>query len=185
MINGILNDADKRMSKSLEALKSELQKIRAGRANPALLDHVKVNCYGSETPLNQVASVSIADARTLTVTPWDKSVVQAVEKAIMSADLGLNPASAGNVIRVPLPPLTEERRKELVRQVKEESENAKVAVRNIRRDANNHLRDLLKEKSISEDEERGGQNKIQKATDKYIQLIDEQTASKEADLMEI
>lgn len=185
MINEIKRDAKKRMEKSVEALKSDLQKTRAGRANASLLEHVTVPAYGSATPLNQLANISVQDARTLAVTTWDKSLTPAIEKAILSAGLGLNPVSAGDVIRVPLPPLTEERRKELVRGIKEEGESARVSIRNIRRDANNAIKELLKEKEISADEERGGQNQIQKITDEYIKIVDEVISNKEADLMEV
>lgn len=185
MINEIKNDAKKRMDKSVEALKADLQKIRAGRANASLLEHVTVPAYGADTPLNQVANITVQDARTLAVTTWDKSLTPAIEKAILSADLGLNPVSAGDVIRVPLPPLTEERRKELVRGVKDEGESARVAIRNIRRDANNSVKELVKEKEISTDEERGAQNQIQKITDEHIKLVDEIIGNKESDLMEV
>lgn len=185
MIEKIYQDAEKRMQKCLEVFKAGLVKIRTGRAHPSLLDTVKVSYYGNETPLTQVANVTIGDARTLLVTPWDKSMTSAIEKAILTADLGLNPTSAGSAIRVPLPPLTEDRRKDLARLVKAEGENAKVAIRNVRRDANTHLKDILKAKEITEDEERRGQDKIQKATDKFIVDVDKLLAEKEADLMEM
>ncbi len=172
------------MDKSVQALHNELAKIRTGRAHPSLLDHIKVDYYGSETPLNQVANINIEDARTLAVTPWEKTMVQAVEKAIMTSDLGLNPMSAGTVIRVPMPPLTEERRKDMIRIARNEAEGARVAVRNIRRDANHDLKDLVKEKMISEDDERRGQEIIQKLTDQHVKTIDEVLAVKEKDLME-
>lgn len=185
MINEILQDAESRMLKSIEALKNELTKIRTGRAHASLLDHITVEYYGSEVPLSQVANIATEDARTLSVTPWEKPMVKAVEKAIMNSDLGLNPASAGTVIRVPVPPLTEERRRDLVKVVKGESEGARVAIRNIRRDANSDLKALEKEKEISEDEERRAQDAVQKLTDKYIKEVDEVLAKKEQDLMEI
>ncbi len=185
MINDIKKDTEVRMQKSVESLKTDLGKIRTGRANPGLLDHVMVEYYGNPTPLHQVASVSIADSRTLLVTPWEKPLVAAIEKAILNSGLGLNPASAGTAIRVPMPPLTEERRKEMIRVVRAEGENARIAVRNIRRDANNHLKDLVKEKAISEDDERRGADAIQKITDKYIAEIDNMLTEKEKDLMEI
>lgn len=185
MINNIKQDAQKRMQKSVEALKTDLAKVRTGRAHPSILEHITVDYYGNNSPLSQVASISVTDPRTLTITPWEKAMVQPIEKAIMNSDLGLNPASAGTTIRVPMPPLTEERRKELIKVVRGETETAKVAVRNIRRDANNHLKDLLKDKSISEDEERGGQDEIQKITDKNIKNIEGILTQKEADLMEV
>lgn len=185
MIEDIKKDARERMGKSVEALKTEMSKIRTGRAHTSLLDHVMVEYYGSEVPINQVANVAVEDSRTLTVTPWEKPMVSVVEKAIMTSDLGLNPSSAGTVIRVPMPPLTEERRRDLVRVVKGEAEQGRVAVRNIRRDANSDLKDLLKEKEISEDEERKAEEDIQKLTDQHIQLIEEVLATKEKELMEI
>ena len=162
MIDDIKKDAAGRMAKSVESLSGELAKIRTGRAHPSLLDHITVSYYGADTPLKQVASVTAEDARTLAVQPWEQGLVKAVEKAIMESDLGLNPNTAGNVIRVPIPPLTEERRRDLIRVVRHEAEQAKVAVRNIRRDANNDLKALVKEKLISEDDERRGQEIIQK-----------------------
>ncbi len=183
MINDIQQDASTRMKKSVASLKSELSKIRTGRAHPSLLDQITVSYYGSETPLSQVANVAIEDSRTLTVTPWEKSMVQAVEKAIMSSDLGLNPATSGSVIRIPLPPLTEERRRDLVKLVKHEAENARVAIRNIRRDANSEIKELLKEKMISEDEAHSSEDKIQKITDQFIKEIEKLLEEKEADLL--
>lgn len=185
MIDDIKQDAATRMSKSVEALSDNLAKLRTGRAHPSLLDHLTVNYYGSETPLKQVANVNIEDARTLAVQPWEQTMVKAVEKAIMESDLGLNPNTAGNVIRVPLPPLTEERRKDMIRIVRQEGEQAKVAIRNIRRDANKDLEALVKEKLISEDDERRGEEIIQKLTDQHIKEIDELLEKKEADLMSI
>jgi ribosome recycling factor len=185
MIDEIKADAKKRMDKSIDALKSELSKIRTGRAHPSLLDHLTVEYYGSEVPFSQVANVGIEDSRTLTVTPWEKSMVPVIEKAIMNSDLGLNPASAGTVIRVPMPPLTEERRKDLVRLVKAEAENSRVAIRNIRRDANSDFKDLLKEKEISEDEAHKAEDDIQKLTDQHIARIEEVLGEKEKELMEI
>jgi len=185
MIDEIKTDAESRMSKSIDSLKDEMAKVRTGRAHPSLLDHISVDSYGSMVPLSQVANVGIEDARTLTITPWERTMVQVIEKAIMTSDLGLNPNSAGTVIRVPMPALTEERRKDLVKVVKGEAENARVAVRNIRRDANSNLKTLQKDKDISEDDERRGQDDIQKLTDQYIKSIDDVLASKEKDLMEI
>nr|WP_205744000.1 ribosome recycling factor [Grimontia sedimenti] len=173
------------MQKSVEALKNTLSKIRTGRAHPALLDGLSVDYYGSATPLKQLASIVAEDARTLAITVFDKSVTQAIEKAIMTSDLGLNPMSAGTVIRVPLPPLTEERRRDLVKIVRGEAEGGRVAVRNIRRDANSDLKGLLKEKEISEDEERRGQDDIQKLTDAAVKEIDTILEAKEKELMEV
>lgn len=185
MIDDIKSDAQTRMGKSVEAAKHELRKIRTGRAHPSLLDHVTVEYYGSEVPLSQVANVNVEDSRTLAITPWEKPMVQAIEKAIMTSDLGLNPSSAGTVIRVPLPPLTEDRRRDLIKVVRHEMESARVAIRNIRRDANSDFKELLKEKEISEDEERRAQDDIQKLTDKYVAEVDKLLEAKEAELLEI
>ncbi|MEE9494771.1 MAG: ribosome recycling factor [Gammaproteobacteria bacterium] len=185
MIDEINADAESRMGKSIEAFKLGLTKIRTGRAHPSLLDQITVDYYGSDVPLQQVANVAVEDSRTLTVTPWEKPMVKAIEKAIMKSDLGLNPNSAGTVIRIPLPPLTEERRKDLVRVVRQEAENSRVAVRNIRRDANSDFKDLLKEKEISEDDERRAQDVVQKLTDKFIAQIDQALSEKESELMEV
>ena len=185
MIDELKQDAETRMGKSVDSLTGELIKIRTGRAHPSLLEHVVVEYYGAPTPLNQVASISIADSRMLNVTAFDKTMVQAVEKAIMTSDLGLNPSSAGEVIRVPLPPLTEERRKDLIKVVRSEGEQAKVAVRNIRRDVISDVKSLVKEKEATEDDERRFHDDIQKVTDKYVAMIDEKLKEKEKDLMEI
>jgi ribosome recycling factor len=185
MIDEIQQDAEIRMKKSVEALQHELAKLRTGRAHPSLLDHIRVDYYGSEVPLSQVANIHVEDARTLSLTPWDKQMVSVVEKAILTSDLGLNPATAGTVIRIPMPPLTEERRRDLVRVVKQEGENARVAVRNIRRDANHQLKELVKEKMASEDEERRAEEAVQKLTDKYIAEIEKLLEAKEKDLMEV
>ncbi len=185
MIDEIIKDADSRMLKSIDSLKGELSKVRTGRAHPSLLEHIVVDYYGNDTPLNQVANIGVEDARTLTVTPWEKPMVQAVEKAIMKSDLGLNPNSAGSVIRIPMPQLTEERRRDLVKVVRHEGENAKVAIRNIRRDANSDFKSLEKDKDISEDEERKAQEDIQKLTDACVKQIDEIIAEKEVDLMKV
>ena len=185
MINDIKQDALSRMQKSIDAFKVELSKIRTGRAHVSLLNHITVDFYGSEVPLGQAANLSVEDARTLTVTPWDKSMVPVIEKAIMSSDLGLNPSTAGTVIRVPMPPLTEERRKELVKVVRELAENSRIAVRNIRRDANSELKTLLKEKDISEDEDHKGQDMVQQATNQSTDEIEALLQTKEKDLMEI
>jgi len=185
MIEDIKKDASDRMQKSVVALTNSMAKIRAGRAHTSLLDHVMVPYYGADVPLSQVANVGIDDARTLTVTPWEKPMLSVVEKAIMTSDLGVNPNSAGMTIRIPIPPLTEERRRDLVKVAKSEAEGARVAVRNIRRDANGTLKDLLKEKEISEDEERGAEDVVQKLTDSVIKQIEAVLAEKEADLMEV
>lgn len=185
MIEDVKRDATQRMTKSVEALVHELAKIRTGRAHPSLLDHISVSYYGSEMPIRQVANVTAEDARTLAVTPWEKGMVQAVEKAILQSDLGLNPNTAGSVIRVPLPPLTEERRRDLIKVARQEAEQARVAVRNIRRDANGGLKELVKEKLISEDEERRGQDLVQRLTDQYVKEVDTVLAEKEQDLMSI
>ena len=185
MLADIQNDARNRMTKSLESLRHELAKIRTGRAHPSLLEHVHVDYYGSEVPIGQAASVTVEDARTLTVTPWDKTMVAPIEKAILKSDLGLNPNTAGQVIRIPLPPLTEERRKDLGRIVHQEGENAKIAIRNIRRDANHHIKELLKDKDISEDEERKAEHDIQTVTDVAVKKVDEIVAEKEQELLEI
>ncbi len=185
MINDIQQDALTRMNKSIESYKTELLKIRTGRAHASLLDHVMVDFYGSMVPISQAANISVEDARTLAVTAWDGSMIQAIEKAIMTSDLGLNPNSAGNVIRVPMPPLTEERRRNLVKVVKELTENARVAVRNIRRDANSDLKSLQKDKDISEDDEHKGQELVQKVTDQSVTKLEELLQVKEKELMEI
>lgn len=185
MINDIITDSKVRMEKSVEALKVQLTKVRTGRAHPSLLDGISVSYYGTDTPLRQVANVSIDDARTLAITVFDKSMTAAVEKAIMASDLGLNPMSAGTIIRVPLPALTEERRKSLVKLVRGEAENGRVAVRNIRRDANADLKTLQKDKEISEDDERRAAEEIQKITDLFVKKIDEVLADKEKELMEV
>lgn len=185
MIQEILKDAEERMNKSIAALENELTKIRTGRAHPSLLDHVTVEYYGSEVPISQVANVNVDDPRTLAVTPWEKDMVGKIEKAIMTSDLGLNPVTAGTVIRVPMPALTEERRRDLVKVVRQELEAGKVAVRNIRRDANSDLKELQKAKEISEDDERRAEEQVQKLTDKAIKKMEEVLAVKEKELMEI
>ena len=185
MINDIKADAKTRMGKSVEAFKNDLTKVRTGRAHPSLIDHLMVSYYGADTPITQVANVSILDSRTLQVQPWEKDMVGPVEKAILNSDLGLNPNSAGQVIRIPLPPLTEERRKDLIKVVRGEAEGAKVAVRNIRRDANSTFKELVKEKEISEDDERRAQDDVQKLTDEHVALIDKILQDKEAELMEV
>ncbi|MDY6814568.1 MAG: ribosome recycling factor [Pseudomonadota bacterium] len=185
MIDDIKAEAGKKMKKSLEALHSAFNKIRTGRAHPAILDSVMVNYYGQETPLKQVASVNVEDNRTLTVSPWEKNLVPAIEKAIMTSDLGLNPATSGDVIRVPMPMLTEETRREMVKQAKADAEHGRVSIRNARRDANNMIKELLKEKEITEDDGRRGEDEIQKLTDKYIAEVEKMLKSKEEDLMAV
>mgnify|MGYP003635538822 FL=1 len=185
MINDIKKDAESRMKKSVEALHSNFNKIRTGRAHPSILDAVTVEYYGSQVPLSQVASVNVEDARTLSIVPWEQGMVPKIEKAIMTSDLGLNPASAGTVIRVPMPMLTEETRKGYIKQARSEAENARVAVRNVRRDANGDFKSLLKDKDITEDDQREGEDAIQKLTDKYIAEIDKALTAKEQDLMQV
>jgi len=183
MLNEIKQDAQQRMAKSVDTLKHELQRLRTGRASVALVEHLKVNYYGSDVPISQVANIAVADARSLTITPWEKTMVQPVEKAILASDLGLNPTTAGTVIRINLPPLTEERRKELSKHVSHEGENTKVAVRNIRRDAMHHVKELLKDKKITEDEERRAEDDVQKLTDKFVKDVDGVVKAKEDELM--
>mgnify|MGYP001829148907 FL=1 len=185
MIEDIKKDARGRMAKSIESLKQSLSKVRTGRAHPSLLDHLTVDYYGSEVPISQVANISVEDARTLVVTPWEKQMVQVIEKAIMKADLGLNPATAGTVMRIPMPPLTEESRRNLVKVVRADGEGTKVAIRNIRRDANHDMKELLKEKEISEDDDRKAQEDIQQITNKYVAEVDTVIGEKETELMEI
>lgn len=185
MINDIIKEADQRMGKTIEALHNELKGVRTGRANVSLLDGIMVDYYGSASALNQVANVAVQDSRTLTVTPWEKTMIEPIEKAIMSSNLGLNPVSAGMVIRIPLPPLTEERRKDLVRLVGQIAENSKIALRNIRRDANTHLKQMLNDKDITEDELHGAEKRVQEVTDKFVGQVDHVVSEKEKELMEI
>ena len=185
MIPEIKKSAEQKMNKTVDSLKVDLGKVRTGRAHPGILDHVHVDYYGTMMPINQVANVTLADARTITVQPWEKKMVGAVEKAIRDSDLGVNPATQGDVIRIPMPALTEERRRDLTKIVRTEAENARVAVRNIRRDANEHLKRLLKDKEASEDEERKAQDEVQKMTDRHIADIDKLLHIKEADLMAV
>lgn len=185
MIEDIKKDAGDRMGKSVESLVNDMAKVRTGRAHPSLLDHLMVSYYGTDTPIKQVANVTVEDGRTLAVTPWEQNMVSPVEKAIMNSDLGLNPNTAGNVIRVPLPPLTEERRKDLIRVVRQEAEQARVSIRNIRRDANQSLKEMEKEKMISEDDLRRGEDSVQKLTDQYVKEVDNVLQEKEKDLMAI
>lgn len=182
-IADVKKTAEHKMQKSVEALKADLGKIRTGRAHTGLLDHIKVDYYGNETPLSQVANLNLLDARTIGVTPWEKKMLPVVEKAIRDSDLGLNPATVGDTVRVPMPALTEERRKELIKVVRHEAESARVAVRNVRRDAITHLKEMLKEKAVSEDDERRAQDEVQKLTDHYIAEVDKVLQAKEADLM--
>ncbi|GAP66540.1 ribosome recycling factor (rrf) protein [Mizugakiibacter sediminis] len=183
MLNDIKKDAQTRMGKSVETLKHELQRLRTGRASTALVESLRVSYYGSEVPVSQVATIAVADARSLTITPYEKQMVGVVEKAILASDLGITPTTAGTVIRINLPPLTEERRKELAKHVSHEGESAKVAIRNIRRDAMQHVKDLLKQKQITEDEERRAEDEVQKLTDKYIKEVDAVVKAKEDELM--
>jgi ribosome recycling factor len=183
MISDIQQDASVRMGKSVEALKKAFKKIRTGRAHPSLLDQISVSYYGADTPLSQVANVSVEDSRTLKVSPWEKDMTQAIEKAIMNSDLGLNPTTQGMSIRIPLPPLTEERRLDLVKVVRNEAEQGRVAIRNIRRDANSEIKEALKEKMVSEDEAHAGEEKIQQLTDKFIKEVEKHLEVKEADLL--
>ena len=185
MISDVKKTADQKMHRSIEALKTDLAKVRTGRAHTGLLDHIHVDYYGTSMPLPQVASVTLADARTIGVQPWEKKMIPVVEKAIRESDLGLNPATSGDMIRVPMPPLTEERRKELIKVVHKEAEAAKVAVRNVRREANEQLKKLLKDKQCSEDEERRAHDELQKLTDRFTAEIDKMLQAKEADLMAI
>ncbi len=185
MIDEIKKDASSRMDKSLHSLEEDLAKVRTGRAHPSLLDHLRVSYYGTDVPLKQAANVNVEDARTLAIQPFEQTMVKPIEKAIMESDLGLNPNTAGSVIRVPMPPLTEERRKDLTRVVRHEGELAKVAIRNIRRDANGDLKDMVKEKMVSEDDERKAEEMVQKLTDQHVKKIDEMLVVKEADLMEV
>ncbi len=185
MIDDIKSDTEERMGKSLEALGHNFNKIRTGRAHPSILDSIRVEYYGAETPLNQMANISVEDARTLVVTAWDKASVPDIEKSIMKSDLGLNPSTAGEVIRIPMPPLTEETRKGYIKQARAEAESARVSVRNARRDAISMLKDLLKEKDISEDEERRAEEDIQKLTDRFVAEVEKSLSEKESDLLEI
>ena len=185
MINEITKDADVRMQKSLGALETAFKKVRTGRAHPSLLDTVTVSYYGSDTPLSQVGNVGVEDGRTLTVTCWEKPMIPEIEKAIMRADLGLNPSTSGDIIRIPLPALTEETRRDLIKVVRKEAEQGRVAIRNIRRDANGDIKELLKEKEISEDEERKGEDDVQKLTNKYVASVDAMLSKKEVELMEV
>ncbi|HUF80848.1 MAG TPA: ribosome recycling factor [Burkholderiales bacterium] len=185
MIADVKKAAEQKMKKTLETLKGDLGKVRTGRAHTGILDHIVVDYYGTATPIPQVGNVTLVDARTIGVTPWDKKMASAIEKAIRDSDLGLNPSTMGETVRVPMPALTEERRKELIKVVRHEGENARVAIRNVRRDANNHLKDLLKQKKAAEDEERRAQEEVQKLTDRHIAEIDKLLQQKEADLMAI
>ena len=185
MIDDIEKDAESRMKKTIESTRDEMARIRTGRATTALLDHLTVDYYGSSTPVNQVATVAVADARTLTVQPWEKNMLAVIEKAILESDLGLNPVTAGETMRIPLPPMTEERRVELVKIVRNEGENGKIAIRNIRRDAIQTVRELLKEKEISQDEEKGAESALQVLTDRHVARIDEVVGEKEKEVMEV
>jgi ribosome recycling factor len=185
MLENFKKDAAEHMAKCVTAFRNDLKKLRTGRAQPSLVEHLKVEYYGNEMPLNQVASINVEDARTLAVSPWDRNMVQVIEKAILKSDLGLTPATAGQVIRIPLPPLTEERRKELTKVVRHEAENARVAVRNVRRDLMNELKEMLKKKLLSQDDDRRAHDEVQKLTDKYVAEIDHVLADKEKELMQV
>ena len=185
MLEDVKKDAVERMQKCVVAFRNELKRLRTGRAHPSLLEHIRVEYYGNEVPLNQVANIALEDARTITVTPWEKTMVQVIEKAIMKSDLGLMPNTAGTVIRVPMPPLTEERRRDLAKVVRHEAENARVAVRNVRRDVMTEIKDMLKEKLLSQDDERRAQDEVQKLTDKHVADIEQVLAEKEKELMQI
>lgn len=184
-MHSIIKNAETRMRKSIDSFKTEITKLRTGRAHPSILDHVRIDYYGSEMPINQVANITASDARTLTISPWEKKMVQAIEKAILNSDLGLNPATTGDIIRVPMPALNEERRKDLIKVVRNEAENARVSIRNVRRDANNELKELLKKKEITEDDVRRYEDEVQKLTNKFVMEVDQLTTAKEADLMAI
>ena len=185
MIDDIIKDAEQRMQKSIESMRLDMAKIRTGRASPAIIDHLMVDYYGTQTPLNQLANITVQDARTLALQPWEKQMIPVVEKAIMEANLGLNPMTAGNLIRIPMPALTEERRKEMVKIAAAEGESGKIAVRNIRRDANSDFKALLSDKEITEDDDRNGQERIQKLTDKYVAEIDTVVADKEVEILKV
>jgi len=185
MVEEIIDDAKQRMSKSIDSLEQNFAKIRTGRAHPSILDSVTVDYYGSDVPVSQVANINVEDARTLTVQPWEQQMVAVVEKAIMTSDLGINPATTGNLIRIPMPQLTEERRREFIKVAKSEAEQSKVAIRNIRRDANGDFKALNKEKEITDDELRGAEDQVQKVTDEFVKKVDDMTAEKEASLLEI
>ncbi|MDX1803797.1 MAG: ribosome recycling factor [Alcanivorax sp.] len=185
MINDIRDDAQSRMKKSLDALETAMKRVRTGRAHPSLLDGITVDYYGAETPLRQLGNISVEEGRTLTISPFDKSLIPQIERAIMTSDLGLNPSTSGDLIRLPLPPLTEETRREFVKVVRAEAEQARVAIRNIRRDANNDIKELLKEKEITEDEQRRGEEQIQQLTDKMVAEVDKELKQKEDELMTV
>jgi ribosome recycling factor len=185
MLEDIKKDATQRMAKCVQSFRNDLKKVRTGRAHPSLVEHLRVEYYGNDVPLNQVSNVSVEDARTLVVSPWEKSMVQVIEKAIMKSDLGLTPATAGQVIRIPLPPLTEERRREMTKVVRHEAENARVSVRNVRRDVMNELKEMLKEKLLSQDDEKRAHEEIQKLTDKHVAEIDQVLGEKEKELMQV
>ena len=185
MLEDIRKDATARMTKCVQTFQGDMKKLRTGRAHPSLVEHLKVEYYGSDVPLQQIASIAVEEGRTLVISPWEKSTVQAIEKAIQKSDLGLNPMTAGTVIRIPMPPLTEERRRELTKVVRHDAENARVAVRNVRRDVMNDVKELLKEKLVSQDDERRGETEIQKLTDKYVAEIDHLLAAKEKEIMQV
>jgi len=185
MLDDLKKDARERMTKCVQNFQSDLKKLRTGRAHPSLIEHLRVDYYGSEVPLQQVASISVEDGRTLVVSPWEKTVVQAIEKAIHKSDLGLNPMTAGTIIRIPMPPLTEERRRDITKLLRHDAENARVAVRNVRRDVMNDIKELLKEKLVSQDDERRAEGEVQKLTDKYVADVDHLLAAKEKEVMQV
>jgi len=185
MLEDIMKDARERMAKCVQTFQADLRKLRTGRAHPSLIEHLKVDYYGSDVPLQQVASIAVEEGRTLVISPWEKSVVQAIEKAIFKSDLGLTPMTAGTVIRIPMPPLTEERRREITKVLRHDAENARVAVRNVRRDVMTDVKDMQKEKMISQDDERRAETEIQKLTDKHVADIDQLLASKEKEIMQV
>jgi ribosome recycling factor len=185
MLEDLKKDARERMAKCVQNFQSDLKKLRTGRAHPSLIEHLRVDYYGSEVPLQQVASISVEDGRTLVVSPWEKTVVQAIEKAIHKSDLGLNPMTAGTIIRIPMPPLTEERRRDITKVLRHDAENARVAVRNVRRDVMNDIKDLLKEKLVSQDDERRAEAEVQKLTDKHVADVDQLLAAKEKEVMQV
>jgi ribosome recycling factor len=185
MLEDLKKDARERMAKCVQTFQSDLKKLRTGRAHPSLIEHLRVDYYGSEVPLQQVASISVEDGRTLVVSPWEKTMVQPIEKAIHKSDLGLNPMTAGTIIRIPMPPLTEERRRDITKLLRHDAENARVAVRNVRRDVMNDIKDLLKEKLVSQDEERRAETEVQKLTDKHVADVDQLLSAKEKEVMQV
>ncbi len=185
MLDDLKKDARERMTKCVQTFQADLRKLRTGRAHPSLIEHLKVDYYGAETPLQQIASIAVEDGRTLVVSPYEKSMVQAIEKAVHKSDLGLNPMTAGTIIRIPMPPLTEERRRDITKVLRHDAENARVAVRNVRRDVMSDIKDLLKEKLVSQDDERRAETEVQKLTDKHVAEVDQLLAAKEKEVMQV